>query len=201
VIFLMALLTLLLYLPIVRHEGVDPLVQGRFVTNSTRQRFTVELVPLLRNVLIEWTKPLPAVASIALAALAVFGIWRRGERTRPSLALACIAWCGALVLVVPRVPFVRGWIFLLPLFYIAVAAGVWRCADAIAKKRVAASTWPAVVTAMVLVLLLVGRDSVENMEDTGLFVSAPEMTAFMAGQIKPGDAVIAPMPANGPLLY
>jgi hypothetical protein len=127
----------------------------------------------------------------------VLGLRGPERSDRPSLALATGLWCGALLLATHRVPFVRVWLFLLPLFLLAVARGLLRVV-----RRVPFSIENgAVALAGLLVAAVLVTRPVQRSGDTGAFPPAREVTALLAPELRPGDRVLAPIPTNGPLLY
>ena len=198
-------LAVLLYLPIIRTAGLSALTGNKFVSASPWLQFALELPRFIAETLGTWSSPLPWWSAFVLPVLALLGLRRLAPSGAPSLALAAAAWCGALLLVTHRVPFVRVWLFLLPLFLLAVARGlihVWR--DTVGHRRPAWSLDPAWAAAGVVVLLgsmeLQSRAALAS-DDTGAFRPAREVTALIAPRLRPGDRVLAPIPSNGPLLY
>lgn len=195
----------ILYLPIIRSAGLSALIGNKFVTASPWLQFALDLPRFFAELLGTWSSPLPWWTAFVLPMLALIGLRRLAPSGSPSLALATIASCAALLLFTHRIPFVRVWLFLLPLFLLAVARGlihVWR--DTIGHRR---PTWrldPAWVAAAIVLLLgaegLRSRAALES-PDTGVFRPAREVAALLAPRLQPGDRVLAPIPTNGPLLY
>jgi hypothetical protein len=192
------ILALLLYLPIVQSAGLGALVGNSFVQPSTWSAFIMALPRHVMEVLLTWSSPVPPLLALAVVTLAVLGLRGPERGDRPPLALATALWCGALLLATHRVPFVRVWLFVLPLFLLAVARG---------GRRVVRRAGPfsvengAVALALVLVLVVLVTRPVQRSGDTGSFPAAREVTARLAGELRPGDRVLAPIPTNGPLLY
>lgn len=194
-------LALALYSPIIRSAGPGALIGNRFVAPSPWVTFAADLPRHVAETLVTWTSPLPWWMFPVLLLAALFGVVRAGLRGRPSLALAAVLWCGLLLVATHRVPFVRVWLFLLPLFYLAVARGAFRL---LARTRVAAalhSPGSAIVLAASVTTLAILGNTVRSSDDTGIFPSAADVTANLAGVLRPGDRVLAPIPTNGPLLY
>lgn len=194
-----------LYLPIIRSAGLSALTGNKFVSASPWLQFALDLPRFLAETLGTWSSPLPWWCAFVLPILALLGLRRLAPSRAPSLALATIGWCGALLLLTHRVPFVRVWLFMVPLFLLAVARGaihVWR--DTIGHRRPAWKLEPALVAASLVALLgaevLHSRPALRS-DDTGAFRPAREVTALLAPRLQPGDRVLAVIPANGPLLY
>lgn len=194
-------IALLLYLPIVQSAGLGALVGNRFVTPSPWIAFAADLPRHAAKILVTWTSPLPWWMAPMMLLAALAGLFPGEQRDRPSLALATTLWCVLLLAATHRVPFVRVWLFLLPLFHLAVAHGVvrllsrTRIADAIRSPR------SAIVLAAGVATLALLSDTVRSSDDTGAFRSASVVAASLAPALRPGDRVLAPIPTNGPLLY
>lgn len=194
-------LALALYSPIIRSAGLGALIGNRFVAPSPWLTFATGLPQHAAETLVTWTSPLPWWMFPVLLLAALAGVVRAELRDRPSLALAAVLWCGVLLAATHRVPFVRVWLFLLPLFYLAVARGAFRL---FARTRVAGalhSPSSAIVLAASVTTLAILGDTARSSDDTGIFPSAADVAANLAGVLRPGDRVLAPIPTNGPLLY
>jgi hypothetical protein len=193
------------YLPIIRTAGVGALLGNKFVTPEPWSRFAAQLPRSALGVLLSWTDPLPFLLAPLLLGLAIVGVvrHRRAHRGTPSLTLATVLWCAALLLGMHRVPFVRVWVFLLPLFLIAVALGIVgeRQRDDVGAPRAAAWLLCAPVLAIGLAMLSVVNHSISAADDTGTMRSAPSVAEDLKLRLQSGDRVLAPIPSNGPLLF
>ena len=194
-------LALVLYLPIIRSAGLKALTGNAFVRPTPWLTFFADLPRHAAETLLVWTDPLPWWSAPLLLVLAIIGVWRTERGDRPSLAVATMLWCGALLGATHRVPFVRVWLFLLPLFYLAVARGLVRVAGRTRVAALATSPLAAVILAAATTTIALLGDSVRASDDTGVFPAARAVTARLASELRPGDRVLAPIPTNGPLLY
>lgn len=196
-----ALLAGVLYLPIIRSAGLTALTGNAFVRPTPWGAFVTDLPRHAAETLLVWTDPLPWWSALLLLVLALVGTWRGERADRPSLVVATALWCAALLAVAHRVPFVRVWLFLLPLFLLAVARGLVRVAGRTHAATVATFPLTAVIVAAGMTTIALLGDSVRASDDTGAFPAARDVTARLARELRPGDRVLAPIPANGPLLY
>jgi len=194
-----------LYLPIIRSSGLSALIGNKFVRASPWIQFAFDLPKFFAETLGTWSSPLPWWCAFVLPVLALLGLRRLSPSRAPSLALATIAWCATLLLVTHHVPFVRVWLFMLPLFLLAVGRGaihVWR--DTVGHRRPAWTLDAALVATAVVVSIgaeALGARPALASDDTGVFRPAREVAAILAPRLQPGDRVLAPIPSNGPLLY
>ena len=196
-----ALLAGVLYLPIIRSAGLTALTGNAFVRPTPWGAFVTDLPRHAAETLLVWTDPLPWWSALVLLVLALVGTWRVERADRPSLVVATAVWCGVLLAATHRVPFVRVWLFLLPLFLLAVARGLVRVAGRTRAAALATFPLTAVIVAAAMTTIALLGDSVRTSDDTGAFPAARDVTARLARDLRPGDRVLAPIPANGPLLY
>jgi hypothetical protein len=193
------------YLPIIRTSGLASLADNRFVAGSSWSSFVASLPRHVLQTLGTWTEPFPWWAVPIGLVLALFGGRRAEPRERPSLALATIAWSTVLLLATHRTPFVRVWLWMLPLYLVAVARGMETLVRRLAARAGSPgtsweSTGPVLLAAGVVALAL-GTGAAERTDDTGTFRGAREAAGLIAPRLRPGDRVLAPLPTNGPLLY
>ncbi len=191
----------LLYLPIVATAGLHALAGNKFVEPSPWPKFAAALPRMVVSTLASWVSPLPWWSTAGVAFLALIGVRRRAPDDRPSLVAAAAIWCGALLMATHRAPFVRVWLFLLPLFLIAVARGVLRCLPRFASRDVPRDKWMPLAVATITLVVAATTHAAEQSDDTGTFRSARDMTAILSPRLRAGDRVLALIPTFGPLLY
>lgn len=191
----------LLYLPIIMTAGFGALLGNKFVSPSPWDVFVMELPGNFGGTLGRWTSPFPWWATPLVTALALLGMLRPTKSDRPSLVLATLLWCTALLVVTHRAPFFRVWLFLLPLFLLSVARGIAWCVRRALKREMWEGEWPAIALAVATLAIAVVTRSVAQNGDTGTFRPAEAMTAVLAPRLRPGDRVLAPIPSIGPMLY
>jgi hypothetical protein len=194
-------LALVLYLPIIRSAGFGALAGNKFVHASPWSVFLIELPRHITETLVTWLSPLPWWVGLPVLVVAALGVRRPEPSGRPSLALATALWCFVLLAVTHRVPFVRVWLFLLPLFHLAVARGLMRVARNTRGAWALTSPPSAVALALGVAAMALLGDTARASDDTGAFRAAREVTTRLATELRPGDRVLAPIPTNGPLLY
>ncbi len=155
--------------------------------------------------------PLPvaiAVAGAAVAAIpAVFGT----SRLRPRLAGLPAAGLLAAFLVTAlqmQWPYTRTWIFGVPLLLITSATGLEAIGSLAAgkarrldKTKTYLSATAAALLAALMAFALVTSSTIETSPDTGYAPDAREATRFLEDKVRPGDTVLARVPADAPLIY
>jgi hypothetical protein len=152
-----------------------------------------------------WIAGLVAIGVIAATAL-------RGSHARRSVSLAGASILAAtvLLLVNGRIPYVRVWLYLLPLVFIATGGGLahlWRRL----ARAVTPLQRPLVGRAVLIALLVliaaggalgvVRSRVVWTADDTGAFPAAREAANVLLAQARPGDRVVATAPTDLPLEY
>ena len=180
--------------------GLAALLGNKWVTPSPWPVFLEELPGNLASTLASWTSPLPWWSTPLVTLIALAGIHPTDKRDRPSLALAAGIWCTALLVATHRAPFIRVWLFLLPLFLLSVARGALTLVRR-AGRNVELGVWPPMAVAALLFLVAVTTHATAENDDTGTYRHAEEVTTLLKPRLRAGDRVLAPIPAIGPLLY
>ena len=201
-----ALLTALLYSPILARHGLGALAGNAFVEASPWRVFYRELSASVPRVFDGWTLGIPFLVSILLGACAANGLVhaRRTSARRVSMTGSVYVWCAVLLLIMHRAPFPRVWLFLVAPAALFVAHGVIRLARRRPVIHGHIEAWPAATSAAVAlifaIVVILSRDVVTSRE-TGTLYHAEQITDALAGRLRPGDRVIAPLPSNAPLAY
>ncbi len=194
-----------LYLPIIKTAGLAALVGNKFVAPSTWFELARSLPRFTVDVATTWAEPAPALGALLIALLALNGMRRSANSTAPSLAWSAIVGCAIILVATRRAPFVRVWLFLLPLYLLAVARGVIRLAQRVVPRLASApaekTPWPTLVVASAVAAVSLSTRAAEYSQDTGAFPSARRVVDLLATRIRASDRVLAPIPSNGPLIY
>lgn len=198
---LMLAIAYLLYLPIIRTAGVGA-ITGNKLAQPISWTFFASLLPkFVYEIVTTWTSPLPWWCVPVTFGLAAYGLMRRERQRRFSLAAAVLLWCVGLFLLSHRQPFARFWLFMLPLFLLCVGRGLVRLANRTPALAHVRAELLAGAVAVVMAAVALGTRAAEVTDDTGTFRQARAVTAVLAGQLRGGDRVLAPIPNNAPLLY
>lgn len=205
-------LTAILYLPVVARSGIALLVGNRFVRPQSRSSFFAGLPEFYRAVWSDWMRGWP----VWLAALVAVGIIAatvlRGSRARRSVSLAGASIVAAtlLLLLNGRIPYVRVWLYLLPLVLIGAAgglAGIWRRVE---RRSLSPRRWVATRASLIIIVVVataagalgtVRSRVVWTADDTGTFPAARQAASWLLATAQPGDRVIATAPSDLPLEY
>jgi hypothetical protein len=205
-LFVACVLTMLLagelYSPVLAVSGPKAVFANKWVTASPLPVLVHRLPASLASTWRDWNRDLPMWLTAILAAGFVISLlWhRRGGRQRVPLALALLLWAGPLVFAQRVIPFERVWLFALPLYFIGAAAGL-----AIALEPVFSRLHLRHAMALVAVVLAlfaglrVERSGSVYLTNEGR--GMPALAAWLKGQLRPGDAIVAVPPSDGPLRY
>jgi hypothetical protein len=210
-LFVACVLTMLLagelYSPVLAVSGPKAVFANKWVTPSPFFLLINKLPGSLASTWRDWNRDLPTWLTMLLAAGFAISLpgHRRGGRQRMPLALALLLWVGPLVLLQRVIPFERVWLFALPLYFIGAAAGL---AIALEPVFVRARLRHAMALVVVVVVVFAGL----RVERSGsVYLSSvyltnegrgmPALAAWLKGQLRPGDAIVAVPPSDGPLRY
>jgi hypothetical protein len=205
-------MTALLYLPVVYRSGIALVIGNRFVRPQSRRSFFAGLPSFYHDIWSDWTRGWPwwlaAMVGVGMVAATVL----RGARARRSVSLAGAAIVAATLLLLAngRIPYVRVWLYLLPLVLVAAAGGLvhgWRkLALVVAPLRGRQAGALALGAALALVVTGGALGTVLSRvvwyaDDTGVFPEAQEVASELLARAGRGDRVVVTAPSDLPLEY
>ena len=204
--------TALLYLPVIIRSGIALVVGNRFVRPQSRRSFFAELPAFYHDVWSDWTRGWPWWLAALVASGIVVATALRGSRARRSVSLAGAAIVAAtlLLLVNGRIPYVRVWLYLLPLALVAAGGGLvssWHRAAQLVPWLGAPNARRIALGATLALILTGGALGTVSSrvvwlaDDTGTFPSARATADALLGRARPGDRAIATAPSDLPLAF
>jgi hypothetical protein len=155
----------------------------------------------------QWNRDFPEVVSVILAVGFAISLVLHGRlaRHKVPLALAAILWCVPVMIAMRALPWPRVWLYLLPLYFILVSAGLAWLLGITARPF---NILPARPCAIVALLISIGiganvahSRSVYYSEETGTLRNAEEIALAMGPELGPNEKLLAYSPAGAPLLY
>jgi hypothetical protein len=179
------------YLPAILWSGPHAAFANRFVTSQPWSAFARAIGPSLGSTWMGWNRDLTIGGAALFLAFFVVGLVRDTSR----LVLIAVAWCGVLVIAERWIPFHRVWTFLIPIYWMTVAAGV---VFIVRRQRWIAPLAIAICLAIGGSVLASG--SVLHSHETGYFPDAERVVVALRG-LGAGDKVLAYNPATVPLQY
>ncbi len=200
-----AILSALLYAPIVAASGLDALTANEFVEPLSWSTFTSTLPDSLVDVGKQWHRDIPWPLALVLGAafLTAMVFHRRVSRFSLPPALAALAWIAPVVVAQRVVPFERVWLFLVPLYLMTAAAGIVFALRPLAER--VGNEVLAVVVAVVLAGSLaanaVATQGVYHSEETSTFRDGEPVAALLEEQLGASDKVLVAPPADAILEY
>ncbi len=121
-----AVLTALLYLPVVLHSGISSITSNEYVVSLNWTKFLKGVPGNIYDMWSGWNVMVPAPIALLILLGFIMGVFanRRISRYPVNLPIIVIAWC-ILMLCVQRVlPFARNWLPLYPLYVGCASAGL-----------------------------------------------------------------------------
>lgn len=199
-----AILALVAYLPALAVSGWRSVVSNSYVRPMAWSRFLGTLpdfaADMARYVGTGWPLVLQVVIGMGLVGGLAFHA--RLARHRWPVALVMLAWAVALLLVMRRAPFLRIWLYLLPVFAVVAGAGL---AGALARVRPLAAPALAGLLASALAIgggwQVVSARTPDLIVETGVFREAEGLADLLATLLAPGDVVAARWLSQGPVDY
>ena len=204
---LVAVTTVILYLPVVLRTGLPSLVSNKYVQSLLFKDFLGELPQSMSNMWSSWNImiPLPLALFILLGYFVSVLFHRRISRHPVNLTLVIFVWCVIILFTQRVVPFARSWMPLLPLFLGCSSAGLYfmykHLLEFVSKrieKKAGLSTEASSVLIISLSLILAGlvvlgqtpfqRDELGKMS-VGTLRDAEAITLFLKKELREGDIV------------
>lgn len=210
-----ALLTALLYLPVVLNSGIEVLISNPTVKPLPRVDFWERLKTSWKPNWLLLNLGFPTLISeVLLAGFFLSFLNRKLTEERkdyPNLFLPVILFIVPALFIQKVVPYARVWLFLYPIYFGLSAVGLAGAVDFIAKiakedfvlKKIA---YPAVV--LILVVFLCFYLTTNNPsgfyypEDSSTFFRDGKVVAlFLSKNLEPGTKILSMQPANSVLRY
>lgn len=200
-----ALVTGLLYAPVVAHAGLSAVIRNRFVVSSGWFEFFEQLPSTIREAFASWSLGVHPTLRWALLLFAAVALWRHASLTRfrVSFVVAAYAWCAWLLVVNHRAPFPRVWLWVVPVVAGLAAAGFLRLladrgGDRLVDRRIPIA---AVAFALVTALSVAWTRQVFLSRDTGTYRDAEQAATVLRRFLQPGDRILVAIPSNASLAY
>ena len=99
----------------------------------------------------------------------------------------------SLLIVRPVLPFYRVWLFLLPLYFLVVSAGILNLIGVFKKETIPASSQLWLGLAMMIVFsqggVTLAKDSVRTSKATGTFLGGEQAVSYIASRMNQNDVV------------
>ena len=178
--------------------GLRAVVDNPFVRAEPWREFWAGLPAHLAKTANQFASGIPTAFLCAVAFLFVVGLCIQIKRGNwRAFALLPIVLIGSMALLVSKhnVPYPRVWIFLVPFILFVADAGlaaILNCAGARVK------TWM-LLGAGGCAVCLMSRDVVAVEDD--VFPEVPALVKVLAEEMRPGDELIVPMPADVPVAF
>jgi hypothetical protein len=203
-------ITVLLYVPVIVANGIGALTSNRFVTPLSLGQFVTGLPDSLGATWLQWTRDIP----LAMTAVLVVGftvstlLHRKIARQSWRIVLPTVVWIGALLLFQRVVPFIRVWLFLLPVAIMIAASGVVLVINKLGKmwafgRHAGPYVYPILSLTLTVFLgvRVIMSGSILRSDETGTFSAAQPTAEYLASVLRSGDRIVANNPVDSPLIY
>jgi 4-amino-4-deoxy-L-arabinose transferase-like glycosyltransferase len=195
-----SLIGLLLYSPVFLVSGFQQLFANKFVSPKTFVFVKEQLPDSLLETVIFWFRDVSAVGAGILGFVLILFFTK--DRKFIFLVLSVLASSVALVFIQRVVPFERVWIFILPLFLIAAARGLFLFLEILSVPLEKNTTLAVpIIICCALAYLVYQNGSIVVSKETGVFPEASQLIDSIAPQLKEGDIIVAAAPSDFPLKY
>jgi Dolichyl-phosphate-mannose-protein mannosyltransferase len=199
------LVSAVLYAPAAAASGVHALIGNSFVTPHSWGYFWGHLPGSLAATFRRWHRDQPTALWIAFLAcfLGALVFHRRIARVSVPPVVGAALFIPPVLVLQHVIPFERVWLFLVPLYFVTVAAGIVIAIEALAPARHAAGLSAALAIALCAGLAAEAAASraVSRSEDTSTFRDASAVARYIERHVAPSERVLVSPPADLILEY
>lgn len=187
-----AVLTIALYLPIVRANGVEAVIGNRFVLPLSPEEFRQTVITFPDNFLAFVSQGVPESIHMGLIGIALLGVLFHSRISPDKLPLIVptVLWLGALVIIQYVLPPIRTWIFLVVVYYLLAGAGLAFLLDMIDKRLPGVFVVVSILLIGVMAGFIIRRDALNHTLTYKVERDAQAAAAFLADQLQPDDRIL-----------
>jgi 4-amino-4-deoxy-L-arabinose transferase-like glycosyltransferase len=193
--------TVILYTPVaIASNGIHNIVANRFVQGEPFHQFLSSLPTHISGTARSFSRSIPTPFLVALVVLLIGGLYVTArERRWTTLLLLPLCLIGAVVVLFAKhaIPYDRTWIYLLPLVFVFIDAGLAGTPGLSAshlKKGL-------LVFSACVAVLLMNHNTISSYPDTGHFPEAPILVDILSEVMTPQDGLIVNCPADSPMHF
>ncbi len=205
-----AAITLILYTPVFVASGFEAVFGIPSLAAEAAggwRGFASGIVLRVEAFWAQWNRDFPASVGAILAAGFVISLvlHRSLARHKVPLIIAVLFWVVPVLVIMRALPWPRVWLYLLPLYFIVVSAGLaflFGVTAMLLRRR------PSTICAIMALHVVIGigasvaySRSVYYSEETGTLRNAEEIALTFGPELGPRDKLLAFAPAGAPLLY
>ncbi len=186
-----SVLTSILYAPVVAVSGIESIIANQWVTPRSWSYFIAGFPSSLASLWNYWNTDIPFVITFLLSAGFFISLvfHKRLSVHRVPIVLAAVIWCIPVVAAQRVVPYIRVWLFLLPVYIGLASAGVIFILNLLKLKK---SAYNAVILALLAIALsgwLIWND-LNPRDYSSKTIDNETIAVFMKDYLRPGDRVL-----------
>jgi hypothetical protein len=202
---LTTIFSIFLYLPsIFVSDGIESIVNYRFVESSPWHIFIGQLHPHFQAIFSDITRDIPSSIQFSFAIILIIGFLQSFKNRNLALFLllpAMMLGSCFVFIMKHRIPFVRTWIFLIPIALIVADSGL---SYIIAKfSRGSQFFYPLIllIFGLLFTVSLISKNAIVDYPDTGHFPEAPIVAKKLSSVWNKDDKIHVKSPADWPLYF
>jgi len=201
-----AVLTLILYTPVILFTGLSKLVSNPYVASLPASEFYGQLPVVWSGIydFVTWQMPPVVVWLCDIGILVVIISHAKLTKDRISLLAMCVVWLLPVLLIQRVIPYDRVWIFLIPIYSVLAAAGLVYLLRFVINWI---PSWENPFSAVVVVLCaglavqLQQSNAIHDSLRTGRADDSEAAAFYFEENIKQGDSLYFSYPTNWTVFY
>jgi uncharacterized membrane protein len=198
-------LTMMLFAPAILVSGVGAITGNIYVEPQPFSVFLQQLPASFMETWAKWHTDIPVWLVVALLLGAMFALLRQNAQHPVPFVLPVLVWCIPLLLIQRVIPFMRVWLYFLPVYFGLACAGLL----ALPLKLDTHKRIPAFTPFIAILLVLGGGWLVTQTQspywstETGTFRDAELVTRYLRDELRlqPDEKVLYVHPSGESLMY
>lgn len=197
--------SIFMYIPsIVASDGIETIVSNRFVTPSPWRMFVGQIYPHAREIFSDMSRNIPFSVQLFLAMMLIAGLLLSLKKRLSALFLllpSIIIGSLFIFFVKHRIPFVRTWIFLIPIVFIVADAGPSYLLEKFYSNLQSLYPLALLFFGLLFSASLISENTLAAYPDTGYFPEAPIVAKKLSAILDANDRIHVKPPADWPVYF
>lgn len=197
--------SIFMYIPsITVSGGIESIVSNPFVESSQWHIFIGQLHPHIQVIFSDISRNIPSLIQFSFAFLVIIGFIQSFKNRNAALFLllpAMILGSCFVFFMKHRIPFVRTWIFLIPIALIVADSGLSYIIAKFSRGSQIFYPFILLIFGLLFTVSLISKSAMVDYPDTGHFPEAPMVAKKLSPILKKDDIIHVKSPADWPTYF
>ena len=202
---LTTIFSICMYIPsVVVSGGIESIVNNRFIESSPWHIFIRQVHPHIQAIFADIFRDIPSSVQVAFAIILLIGFFQSFKIRNSALFLLLPAMIlGSLLVFIMkhRIPFVRTWIFFIPVVLIVADSGLSHIITKFSRGNQFFYPFILLIFGILFSVSLISRKAIVDYPDTGHFPEAPIVVKKLSSFLNKNDKIHVKSPADWPTYF